>query len=300
MKTVNWSVFSLLIAVCVILGSIASPGTAHAASTYDNIIQTTPVMELQTSTSKCLFSSPVDHTSDWMSKVSAALADYNAASGNSAAAWESDWHSRVGAAVISVTGNSSQKRLWVLYSATGGENSFFSSGGNDFFAITDFSPITPFRFVELVTTGDFANNCDQTPVVASIFNGGLALTAADFVGVHKLVDSSFPTDEPLGYEGVPVPVNSHLTTPYVGTVDCGGEAPMFVSVYQPGNNGVARLSPLSTGRAEWRYNLTSDQYSVTVGCGSTLAGAFGAVYAADGVNWVCDAYGPKPHYCVLG
>lgn len=89
------------------------------------------------------------------------------------------------------------------------------------------------------------------------------------------------------------------TSPFTGTVDCGGEDPLHVLIYQAWNSGAATVTPESLGRAEWSYNLTSAPYSITVNCGGTLAASYGTVYASTGTDWVCDAYGPDPHYCVL-
>ncbi|QHN43114.1 hypothetical protein GII36_04645 [Candidatus Mycosynbacter amalyticus] len=107
---------------------------------------------------------------------------------------------------------------------------------------------------------------------------------------------------PVGYAGEVV---STIQAPpveavYSGTVDCGGEEPVLMSIYQPGNNGAATLSAQSLGRANWVYSLRDASYTVTVDCGGgKIAGVFSAVRPEDGTDWVCDIYGTEPYYCVL-
>jgi hypothetical protein len=110
---------------------------------------------------------------------------------------------------------------------------------------------------------------------------------------------------PEGYEGEtplaeytpPMPI----TTLYTGTIDCGGEMPVAMSMYQPGNIGAADLTQLSLGRAQWSYNLTSDPYSFTVDCGDgKLATPYGAVDPASSSNdWICDIISTEPYHCAL-
>lgn len=107
---------------------------------------------------------------------------------------------------------------------------------------------------------------------------------------------------PSGYEGQFIRTTPPMlvTNPYTGTVDCGGEDPLSVGIYQSGNNGTATLTPLSLGRAQWSYNLTSDPYGIQVLCGDELAVSPGIVLSSTtSGDWVCDIYGENPHFCVL-
>lgn len=289
----------MLVIVVAICTAVVSSSIAFAYSIYDNIIQTTTTIGLQTSTAYCPGSISTDHTLDWPSVVSSALADYNATHGNAIAEWETDWNNNVGWTVLSYEGANSERHFLVLYSASGGENSFFSSGGNDYFASYDPAPITPFRQIRIMTTGDNVGNCDQTPFATGASTGGLSLTAADFAGSYKILSSTFWTTLPENYEGESVPTAPD-PTPYTGTVDCGGETPLLMSMYQPGNWGAATLISTSLGRADWSYGLTSSPYSFTVDCGGTLASSAGTVDpTTTSGDWVCDVYGTEPYYCVL-
>lgn len=109
---------------------------------------------------------------------------------------------------------------------------------------------------------------------------------------------------PDNYEGVYLPSTppAPSTTPYNGTIDCGGEDPEYMTIYQAGNNGAATLTPISLGQAQWSYNLRDDvPYSFNVECGGVLAAPSGVVSPLPPTShmWVCDVYGDPPHYCVL-
>lgn len=118
----------------------------------------------------------------------------------------------------------------------------------------------------------------------------------------KLFISTFDVSYPEDYEGDPVPSEpiAPATSPYSGTIDCGGTSPQLMSIYQPGNWGAATLTAISPERAEWSYNLSSSPYSITVDCGGTLASSPGTVdpLVASG-DWMCDVYGTEPHHCIL-
>jgi hypothetical protein len=110
---------------------------------------------------------------------------------------------------------------------------------------------------------------------------------------------------PEGYEGEAPQSEYTPPTPtktlYTGTIDCGGEMPIAMSMYQPGNIGAADLTQISLGRAQWSYSLTSDPYSFTVDCGDgKLATPYGAVDPASSSNdWMCDIHSTEPYHCVL-
>lgn len=278
-------------------------GNAHAASVYDDIVRVTDSVELQTSTNFCASSAPVDHTADWYSVVAQAISDYNDVHNNSILEWESDWNGRVAEAVVVVETNG-QKVFRVLYSASSGENSFFSSHGNDYFAIYDPAPATPFRVVEITTEGSFYGNCSSSPVLAGASTGGQSFTEDNFSdGSHRIFHSSFPTIYPGGYEGEYLPVDASAPVQYLGTVDCMDPAaqPAYLLVTQAGNDGSAVLSYSSPARADWRFSLKNEPYQITVGCGNTVAASFGSVYPtlpAGGRDWMCNIYGNPPS-CVL-
>jgi len=197
----------VLLVVMMAIASLALPWpSAHAASIYDGIVQTTTHVELRTSTAYCPGSSAVDHSNDWPLIVSTALSDFNAAHSNALADWEADWENRIGWAVFSVSGANNQKYFLVYYSASYGQNYFFTAWSTtDYFAVSDPSPATPFRSLLIHTIGDNYGNCNDTPLVGSASTGGLSLTASDFSGNYKLFFSTFPTMYPSNYEGELIP-----------------------------------------------------------------------------------------------
>lgn len=90
------------------------------------------------------------------------------------------------------------------------------------------------------------------------------------------------------------------TSPYAGTVDCIDPAnqPIYMYITQSGNNGYATLTYSSPAVADWSYDLTSDPYQITVGCGETLAASFGSVSpVTTSGDWICDVYS-NPAECV--
>lgn len=275
---------------------------AHATSVYDDLLQTTSTLELQTSALSCSGSSPVDHTSDWFSAVGGALRDFNLAHSNSIAEWGDDWSARVGTAIIAVETADSQKYFRVLYSTSGGENSFYASGGTEYFSVSDPAPVTPFRSITIATEGDGGSSCSQVPMVVGASTGGLSMSVGSFDNGYSLFMSNFPTDEPFGYEGESVPAGPSFPSLYWGTVDCIDPAkqPVYVFIRQAGNDGKATLTYSSPGRADWRYNFIDTPYQVTVGCGDTLAASFGSVspLPPNSRDWVCNVY-DIPAGCVL-
>lgn len=117
----------------------------------------------------------------------------------------------------------------------------------------------------------------------------------------RVSDPNYPDEDPPNdYEGQDLPPSPDVSEAYSGTIDCGGEDPVLMSFYQVGNNGAATLTPLTTGRAQWDYSLSSKPYSITVDCGGTLASSSGTVDPlTTSKDWVCDVYGTEPYYCVV-
>lgn len=146
----------------------------------------------------------------------------------------------------------------------------------------------------------YSNVTDNVMTVASSFNNSIGTTYTQY---EYLFTSTAPFPE--GYVGN-YPSSEYIpptptTTLYTGTIDCGGEMPVAMSMYQPDNIGAADLTELSPGRAQWSYNLTSDPYSFTVDCGDgKLATPYGAVDPASSSNdWVCDIISTEPYHCAL-
>lgn len=286
---------SLVLVVCLMASLFIGSTPASAASPYDDIVQTTTSVELQTSTAYCANSAAIEHNTDWATVVSAALSTFNSAHGNAIADWESDWDNKVGWAVYSVAHSNDVKTFTVLYSASYGQNVFFNSGNTDYFTIYDPTPVTPFRTLTISTKGNNNGNCNDEPWVVGASTGGLSASADSFNTGYKLFLSTFTTFYPSGYEGVLIP--SEYTPPpkatLTGTVDCIDPAnqPAYMYITQAGNNGYATLTYASPAVADWSYDLTSDPYQVTVGCGDVLAASFGSVDPTTTSEvWICDIY----------
>ena len=116
----------------------------------------------------------------------------------------------------------------------------------------------------------------------------------------KFYYADFDVTYPDGYAGEMIPTTpTPSTTHYTGTVDCMSVDPVSVGILQDGNNGSATVTPLSFGRAEWSYDLTSDPYAVQVLCGDKLATSNGTVSpSATSGDWICNIY-ENPRTCVL-
>lgn len=296
---------SLVLVVCLTASLFIGSTPASATSAYDNIVQTTTSVELQTSTAYCSSSAAIEHNTDWSSVVSTALSAFNSAHGNAIADWESDWDNKVGWAVYAVTTSDDMKHFIVLYSASYGQNVFFTSGATDYFTIYDPTPVTPFRTLTISTKGNNNGNCNDEPWVTSASTGGLSAPADAFNSGYKLFLSTFTTFYPSGYEGVLIPSEYTPPTPqpYSGTVDCFGNDPQHMLIYQAGNDGAATLTYESLGRATWEYSLFPDTpYAIVVDCEGTLVNSYGTVIpSSTSGDWVCDPYAVRydQSYCVL-
>ena len=302
MNPIKASVHSLLVVICLLASLSIGSAPASAASAYDDIVQTTTSVELQTSTAYCSNSAAIEQNTDWASVVSTALSTFNSAHGDAIADWETDWDNKVGWAVYAVTTSDDMKYFTVLYSASYGQNVFFNSGNTDYFTIYDPAPVTPFRTLTISTKGNNNGNCNDEPWVTSASTGGLSVPADAFNSGYKLFLSTFTTFYPSGYEGVLIPAEytPPPKTTLAGTVDCIDPAnqPAYMYITQAGNSGYATLAYLSPAVADWSYDLTSAPYQITVGCGDVLAASFGSVDPATTSEvWVCDVYS-NPAECV--
>lgn len=197
------------------------------------------------------------------------------------------------------------KYFTILYSASYGQNVFFSSGGTDYFTIYDPAPVTPFRTLTVSTKGNNNGNCNDEPLIVGASTGGLSASADGFNSGYRLFLSTFTTFYPSEYEGELIPSEYVPPTPepFAGTVDCFGEDLQYMLIYQAGNDGAATLTYESLARATWEYGLLPDTpYAIVVSCGGALVNSYEtAIPSSTSGDWVCDPYTIRydQPYCVL-
>lgn len=191
--------------------------------------------------------------------------------------------------------------VYLAWNSTGGELVF--NGGQ-----LATSPMGA-KYAQLYMYRDLFGYGGCTPAIRA-FDAPVALSTYPGVDTSTTVNGYYSSNYfakewavtyPSGYAGEyirdepPTPV----TTPYTGTINCTDGNPVFMLIYQLGNNGTATLSSVSSGAANWSYNLTSSPYQATIQCGSTLAASVGTVDPlTSSTDWVCDTYAIPP-YCVL-
>jgi hypothetical protein len=124
----------------------------------------------------------------------------------------------------------------------------------------------------------------------------------------QAVESPSVSAYPAGYAGRVIPTTPPVPVPITGAVDCGDSSlqPISMLIYQGGDNdGAATLTNVSSGVANWAYNLYKDSpYTFTVECAGVLGGGVakphGTVIPSEtSGSWMCTLAGLGPNYCVL-
>lgn len=308
-----------LLVVCVLsLAQVIGVGKAQAASVFDDFFPaqatSTLINHIENYFGKSCGSEWDDYAATWQEAMhinnwygpnpvhTAAMSAFDAAMANGGGVW-------VQYDQVNNGDNTSSSYFVTIYwaeDASQWQQTFTDSGGHQVFWLERKPGVPSSVMLEQEVIGSTKlvqgiGDCEVEWLWGGA-NQTVGYTGLVKGGASKLFLSTFDVIYPPGYEGGAVPsvYTPPVTTLRSGTVDCGGEDPQYMSIYQVGNNGAATLVPESLGRAVWSYSMTDGPYSITVSCGGTLATAYGAITPATGTDWVCDVYGEEPHYCVLG
>ena len=141
---------------------------------------------------------------------------------------------------------------------------------------------------------------DATTTLVSTQSRTMPTSDAELV-VDNIFVTTDHTNYPAGYEGSYILTAPELppTTVYNGSIDCGNDTIEYLLITQNGVTNPVPLTYTSTYTADWSYSLTNNPYSITVGCGNSLAASYGSVSPITSSNdWICDTV-HNPHYCVL-
>ncbi|HEY0965666.1 MAG TPA: hypothetical protein VGE13_04260 [Candidatus Saccharimonadales bacterium] len=284
---------------------------AHASSTYDDYLAKTLVLEQK---SEDRFSYPCNYrrefTFDWADFIFDPNDEYWSYGGElgKRAEYQTAFNDSIDYGAWTVINSDStsfdpdaNKNITILYSPDGIFADWTGSSGE-----IRLKPYGAGKLYKVYMQVDSAWGCQLRVWQAErVFNEVVGYTGNSTVkSIQLLFAANVNWSYPVGYAGEYIPNSSPTppTTPYTGTIDCGGEDPEYMTIYQAGNNGAATLTPISLGQAQWTYNLRDDvPYSFNVECGGVLAAPSGAVSPLPPTShaWVCDVYGDPPHYCVL-
>lgn len=330
MRIRRYLALALSSALLVVLGSpvvlLTTPQVASAVSTYDDILGTAEALPVA-----CRGGSVVDMSEDWFDHMLTASPnnptllklreklDNGETSGWALKAnriWSGTPTGAYDTVTLYVT---SQYASYTLDTYYGPESGYRDVSGITFSNADYIYAYTYYTYYQnsasitcggsdLYSTGGLKYNgtsvVDSSPGYVFEMNGqdGRVLVQ-DYSDMHYLFFNA-PFVPPYEYEGIYLP-STYVKPPpvaYSGTVDCGGDDPQHMLIYQSGNDGAATLTYESLGRATWEYSLSTGPYSIAVDCEGTWAFSYGIVYPfSTSGDWVCDPYTVRydQPYCVL-
>lgn len=291
-------------AFCVlIIAQAVGASSAHATSYYDNILKSADYLLVKS------VEGTTDLSLDWVEPFTGVLEDRNSPTDQEMLAQFND-NLNTGSGWLVQSIYSGMRVITFDPGATvgfegnayGANHLTFSQGdvcvweavGHNWVNWNDIS-VNPLKYYVTVVCGTYSEVVGMSPYYLDYNREDAAYL---FIASDHL-------QYPVGYAGdlIPTEYTTPVPVPFAGTVDCFGEDPQSMMIYQYTNNGAATLTYESLGRATWEYSLLPNTpYAIVVDCDGTLANSYGAVVpSSTSGDWVCDPYAVQydQPYCVL-
>lgn len=286
-KTMKWIKQATLLVSFVILSTVLGavfPINAAAVSLYDDAVQTVNTLQLKSSNGS--------HTANISTSYAEYLDDCSSSSHGDS------FNSAADQSVFMVRSGTKEYAV-IIWSTAEASANFYAAGSEQRLQAES---STGYASVELNNSGNTVVTCDFADYTWPISNNSNLLYGETFGSWSKLFFSTYTINYPTGYEGnyAPTTPPSPPESIYDGSVDCGIDSLEYMLITQDGNTDPVTLNYESTYKASWSHSLTSSPYSITVGCGNTLAASYESVtpMSPTSNDWICDTVN-DPHYCVL-